>query len=57
MYTEEQAHDRWCPLAWHEGNTDCIASKCMWWRWVENSSFREGYCGVAGRPGLSDADT
>ena len=36
------------------GNTLCIASKCMMWRWHDpqyaEPGERHGYCGIAGSP-------
>lgn len=44
-----------------EGKYNCIASKCMAWRWVPDKDgetmkkvgdeyFEVGYCGLAGKP-------
>jgi len=52
------------PLAGDKSRTHCIASNCMMWRtyrattekydkdiqgWVQNDSWEEGYCGLAGK--------
>ncbi len=66
VWTEEEAKTKWCPFAptqFEEVTTDCIASRCMAWRWKarfgtdpvnpENCAQLEpthGYCGLAGRP-------
>ena len=72
MHTEEEAKRNFCPekliLICKEEATlssmECIASRCMAWRWepidIEdavyghaastNQSNRRGYCGLAGRP-------
>jgi len=55
--TEDQAHNKWCPLTKPGSGTDiCIASECMMWRWQSKSaeenrwSPRQGYCGLADKP-------
>ena len=61
-WTEEEAKTKWCPFAptkFKEVTTDCIASRCMAWRWMPDEidpitghSFAvcTGFCGLAGRP-------
>lgn len=71
MYTEKQARKKWCPAAKTQRDgffvnryIRCIASDCMWWRWVMvqeklqpdgiKTEFAglvpgdRGYCGMAG---------
>lgn len=63
MYTEEEAKTKWCPqMIDHRGEfagNDCIASRCMAWRWLPRESrmvnddvvyVQVGYCGLAGKP-------
>lgn len=38
MLTEKEAVEKWCPIMAykHNGNgADCIASRCMAWRWYD----------------------
>jgi hypothetical protein len=36
MHTEDEAKKLWCPWA---GNSKCIASGCMAWRWVTEKEY------------------
>lgn len=61
-FTEEKAKKKWCPYArpaFDGAGVDCIASRCMAWRWKPlfgSDSYAaalpptHGYCGLAGRP-------
>lgn len=76
--TEDEALDKWCPHSrrYHSNgsynrtenqwnlpeSTNCVASKCMAWRWVKDplvefvandktitgKTSEHGYCGLAG---------
>lgn len=65
--SEDEARTRWCPFsrvvkmqgdhptdAEAYGQTRCIASNCMAWRWeavgVLSPNNASGYCGLAGKP-------
>ena len=30
---------------------NCIADRCMMWRWFNLANMNEGYCGLAGKEG------
>lgn len=38
---EEEAKERWCPIARNFNN--CIASRCMFWRWkkIPNPAWKD----------------
>ena len=58
MYKEEEAKEKWCPIAvpliaadpqsMSEDISNCIASGCMMWRWNSTDQVY-GYCGLAGK--------
>ncbi len=66
MKTEKEAKELWCPHVRHyifptdpgasggNGDSICIASRCMMWRWDHNKlvtgDYREGFCGLGGKP-------
>ena len=62
FHSVDAARTMWCPQATDEDTQNCIASRCMAWRWVETnikdgegtkvSGDTHGYCGLAGRPML-----
>lgn len=58
MYTEEEAKNKWCPMAQIAAGAEsaknanlCDASGCMMWRWEDApmTSKPTGYCGLAGK--------
>ena len=51
IYTPKEAATKWCPFRGKGGR--CIASECMFWRWIEDRCRERptvGYCGAAGVP-------
>ncbi len=70
ILTEKEATNKTCPASLNAYSSapgevgaayrDCMASKCMAWRWLPNDEntpmndkaewVRSGYCGLAGRP-------
>lgn len=58
IVTKEEAKTKLCVLTGYEG--DCIADKCMAWRWIIEERHmpgaciatikEKGYCGLAGKP-------
>lgn len=62
MLSEQEAREKFCPM---RASTNCIAAKCMAWRWSERlpapnaprgtigakrNEGRRGFCGLAGVP-------
>jgi hypothetical protein len=51
IYTPKEAATKWCPFRGKGGR--CIASECMFWRWIEDRCRQKptvGYCGAAAVP-------
>ena len=74
--TEDEANKKWCPMVklfsrngtiednrqYNGTTTNCIASACMMWRWIQEYDgiqfgapqkflpLTKGYCGLGGKP-------
>lgn len=52
VVTEDEAKKLWCPMLneRHPQGEDhvyiprCVASKCMWWVWVNENHKEKGWC-------------